>query len=108
MNGVNASVAGRCVCWGRRVDKSQAGTQVAALEDSDLDSLPVRVVFEMGHLEMSISEIRQLAPGVTLPLARPLEELLDIVVNGKRIGRGSLVKLGEGLGVRVTRLNQDG
>lgn len=90
------------------MDKSQAAAQAAALDDNELDSLPVRVVFEMGRLEMSLSEIRQLAPGVTLPLARPQEELLDIIVNGKRIGRGSLVRLGDGLGVRVTRLHQDG
>jgi len=29
---------------------------------------------------------------------------LDIVVNGHRIGRGSLVQLGDATGVRVTRL----
>jgi type III secretion protein Q len=90
------------------VEKSQAAAQAAALEESDLESVPVRVVFELGHLEMSLGEIRQLAPGVMLPLARPLEDLLDIIVNGKRIGRGSLVRVGDGLGVRVTRFHQDG
>jgi len=90
------------------VDKAQAAAQAAALDDSELDSIPVRVVFEMGRLEMSVSEVRQLAPGVMIPLARPLEDVLDIVVNGKRIGRGNLVRIGEGLGVRVTRLHQDG
>jgi len=77
------------------------------LDDSELDSLPLRVVFEMGRLEMSLSEVRQLAPGMTLPLARPLDDVVDIVVNGRRIGRGSLVRVGDGLGVRVTRLHHD-
>jgi type III secretion protein Q len=90
------------------VDKSQAASQVAALDDGDLDSLRVSVVLEMGRLEMSLSEVRQFAPGVMLPLSRPQEELLDIVINGRRIGRGSLVRLGDGLGVRITRLQQDG
>lgn len=90
------------------MEKPQAGKQSPASEDIELDSLPVRVVFEMGRLEMSVGEVRQLAPGVMLPLAKPLEEILDIVVNGKRIGRGSLVRVGDGLGVRVTRLQQDG
>ena len=90
------------------MEKAQAGGQSSALDDAELDSLPVRVVFEMGRLEMSVGEVRQLAPGVMLPLARPLEDILDIVVNGQRIGRGSLVRVGEGLGVRVTRLQQDG
>jgi len=77
------------------------------LDDSELDSLPLRVVFEMGRLEMSLSEVRQLAPGMTLPLARPLDDVVDIVVNGRRIGRGSLVRVGDGLGVRVSRLHHD-
>lgn len=77
------------------------------MDDSELDSLPLRVVFEMGRLEMSLSEVRQLAPGMTLPLARPLDDVVDIVVNGRRIGRGSLVRVGDGLGVRVSRLHHD-
>lgn len=90
------------------MEKAQSEAQSPGLGDSDLNSLPVSVVFEMGRLEMSVGEVRQLAPGVMLPLARPLEEILDIVVNGKRIGRGSLVRIGDGLGVRVTRLQPDG
>jgi type III secretion protein Q len=88
------------------LDRAQAASQ-AALDDSELDSLPLRVVFEMGRLEMSLSEVRQLAPGMTLPLARPLDDVVDIVVNGRRIGRGSLVRVGDGLGVRVSRLHHD-
>ncbi len=70
--------------------------------------LPVQVVFQAGQLEMSLSELDRLAPGVVLPLDRPVEEALDIVVNGKRIGRGGFVKVGDTLAVRVTKLNQNG
>jgi type III secretion protein Q len=56
---------------------------------------------------MSLSEIDRLAPGVILPLDRPLEEAVDLVVNGKRIGRGGLVKVGNSLAVRVVRLNEN-
>lgn len=76
-------------------------------EDSDLASLPVRVVFQAGQIEMTISDVERLAPGVLVPIDRTIDDVLDIVVNGKRIGRGGLVSVGNGLAVRVTRLNTD-
>jgi type III secretion protein Q len=82
--------------------REQSGGRVS--RDTDLDDLPVKLVFELGRLELSLGEIRQLVPGALLPLARPLEESLDIVANGRRIGRGALVQLGDSLGVRITRL----
>lgn len=77
-------------------------------EDSGLASLPVRVVFQTGQIEMTISDVERLAPGVLLPIDRTIDDVLDIVVNGKRIGRGGLVSVGSSLAVRVTRLNTDG
>ena len=62
------------------------------------------VHFEVGRLELSLGEIRRLAPGAVLPLMRPLDEALDIVANGRRIGSGTIVRIGDAVGVRVTRL----
>ena len=76
-------------------------------EDRDLGSLPVRVVFQAAPVEMTISELERLAPGVLVPIDRTIEDALDIVVNGKRVGRGGLVSVGNSLAVRVTRLNTD-
>jgi type III secretion protein Q len=73
-------------------------------DDADLEELPVRLVFELGRIEMTLGEIRRLAPGTILPLARPRDDALDIVANGRRIGRGTLIEIGDSLGVRVTRL----
>jgi type III secretion protein Q len=78
------------------------------VDDAELDSLPLQVVLELGRFEMVVSELRQLAPGVVLPLTRNVDGGVDIVVNGKRIGAGTLVRLGDGLCVRVSRLTQDG
>lgn len=77
-------------------------------EDMDLASVKVRVAFELGRNELSVEELSRLAPGMVMSLARPLEEAVDIVVNGKRVGVGTLVQVGDSIGVRVVRLNQDG
>lgn len=76
----------------------------AGLNDSDLDDLPVRLVFEVGRVELSLGELQRLAPGALVPLGRPLEEPLDIMANGRRLGRGTLVQIGESLGVRIVSL----
>jgi type III secretion protein Q len=71
---------------------------------SSLDDLPVRLVFELGRLELSLREVRNLAPGAVVPLVRPVEDSLDVIANGRRIGRGTLVQIGDSVGVRLTRL----
>ena len=77
------------------------------LEEAQLEQLPMRAVFELGRLDLSLGEVRRLAPGSILPMARPAEDAVDIVVNGRRIGHGSLVKIGDSVGVRVERLVAD-
>ena len=74
------------------------------LHDSDLDDLPVRLVFEAGRVELSLGELQRLAPGALVPLGRPLDEPLDIMANGRRLGRGTLVRIGESLGVRIVSI----
>ena len=72
--------------------------------DPDLDDLPVRLVFEAGRVEFSPGEARHLAPGALVPLGRPVDEPIDIMANGRRLGRGTLVQIGDGLGVRIVSL----
>ena len=43
----------------------------AGLHDPDLDDLPVRLVFELGRVELSLGELQRLAPGALVPLSRP-------------------------------------
>ncbi len=75
-----------------------------ALENGAIDDLFVRVMFEAGTFELDLKALQRLAPGSAIPLARSGADDLDIIVNGHRIGRGSLVQIGESTGVRVTRL----
>jgi type III secretion protein Q len=84
-------------------DRSQAGP-----EKTDLDDIPVKLLFELGRVELSLAEVRQLAPGALIAMPRLLEESVDISANGRRIGRGSLVRIGNNLGVRITKLFHHG
>lgn len=76
-------------------------------QESGLSSLKIRVVFQCGQMELTASDIQSLAPGAILPLERSVQDMVDIVANGKRIGSGELVKAGDKLAVRVIRLFED-
>jgi type III secretion protein Q len=78
------------------------------IDDSELDELAMKLVFEVGRFEMSLGDLRTLGPGHVFSLDRDPEQSVDIVVNGRRIGSGQLVRVGERLGVKVLRLGQDG
>ncbi len=90
--------------WEQNMGNPTEFSGPTGLQDSDLDDLPVRLVFELGRVELSLGELQRLAPGALVPLARPLDEPLDIIANGRRLGRGALVQIGESLGVRIVSL----
>jgi type III secretion protein Q len=90
--------------WEQNMGNPTEISDPTGLQDSDLDDLPVRLVFELGRVELSLGELQRLAPGALVPLARPLDEPVDIIANGRRLGRGALVQIGDGLGVRIVGL----
>lgn len=87
-------------------DDSGAGNGVRSRSrgHATRDGAGLHLVFELGRLELPFSEVQRLAPGVTLPLAVPVAGEVDILGNGRRIGRGTMVRIGESIGVRIVRL----
>jgi type III secretion protein Q len=73
-------------------------------EGAGLGSVPVKLVFELGSVVLPVAELGHLAPGAVFTLAHSADDALEIKVNGTRIGYGSLVKTGDSIGVRITRL----
>lgn len=65
------------------------------------DEINLDIVVEVGRLQMSIQKLTELTPGNILEIDVRPENGVDLVVNGKRIAKGELLKLGEVLGVRI-------
>lgn len=70
-----------------------------------LEMADVEVGVRVGQVRLSVAELAQLAPGFVLELDGRLEDGVDLVVEGRRVGRGELVEVEGRLGVRVTRLD---
>lgn len=70
---------------------------------SRLDRLEVTLRFEVGDVAVPLAELRAVAPGYVFELPQPLKQSeVRIVANGNRIGTGTLIAVGNRLGVRIT------
>lgn len=70
-----------------------------------VDEIPLAVVIEVGRIQLSVKKLLELQPGNMLELNIHPESGVDMVVNGKRIARGELLRIGDTLGLRVTELS---
>lgn len=68
------------------------------------EQLPIQLTVEVGRLRMTAKELMDLSPGNLLEVNVAPEQGVDLVVNGKKVGRGELIRLGETLGVRILSL----
>lgn len=69
--------------------------------DATLDQLPLKLVCQVGSVELSLAQLRELGEGSLVQLSPQLDDRVDLMVNGRRLGQGQLVKIGDGLGVRL-------
>jgi len=86
-------------------DETDPDRPAQAILDTAIDDLPVRLVFEVGRKDVTLDELRTLAVGAPIPLDRPASSAVQIFANGRRIGAGEMVMIGEQLGMRITQLN---
>jgi type III secretion protein Q len=79
------------------------GDHVTGLPLDRLDALEVALRFEVGHLTLSLGELRNIRPGHVFDLAQPLNRCpVRILAHGNALGKGFLVAVGERLGVRIS------
>jgi flagellar motor switch protein FliN len=71
---------------------------------NSLDSIPLNIVVEIGRLNMTLAKLKELQPGHLLELDIKPEQGVDLTINGRCVGRGELLRVGESLGVRVLEL----
>jgi len=74
--------------------------------EAETDNRPLHVLFEIGRFELPASKVKQLAPNALLPFWPLHEQTVDIVIEGRRIGRGTLMQIGNRTGVRVSTVRE--
>lgn len=90
-------------------DGSKTVAQNDAAPNERLAHVPLEVAFELGQMNLSLAELERLKPGYVFSLPVPVEGTnVTIRVQGRALGRGQIVAVGEYLGVRVQRWSSDG
>lgn len=56
---------------------------------------------EVGHIRLPLNKLLYLQPGDMLDLIMRPEQGVDLSINGKKVGKGDLLKLGELVGIRI-------
>src|SRR5207253_3067990 len=59
---------------------------------------------EVGRVQIPVREIMDFGPGSLIELQRSAADPVEIFANGRCIGRGEIVVIGDQFGVRVTEL----
>jgi flagellar motor switch protein FliN/FliY len=65
------------------------------------EEIAMNVTIEAGRIQMTIKQLMELQPGNVLDLNIRPERGVDLTINGRCIGRGELLKVGDMLGVRI-------
>ncbi|MGE4484047.1 MAG: flagellar motor switch phosphatase FliY [Oscillospiraceae bacterium] len=79
---------------------SEDQAQGAAMEL--IGDIPLQVAVELGKTRKSINDILNMGVGSVIVLDKMAGELVEVMVNGKRIARGEVVVIDENYGVRIT------
>ncbi|WP_035686118.1 type III secretion system cytoplasmic ring protein SctQ [Bradyrhizobium sp. Cp5.3] len=69
--------------------------------EADIDSIEITLVFECGRWPIPLGTLRSVNEGHVFELGRRIDGPVDIVANGRLIGHGDIVRVAEGLAIRL-------
>lgn len=87
-------------------DQTEVGNQEeTTLEKLNVSKIPLQVRLEAGRIYVSLEELQKMGPGYKMPLdINP--RILQLTVEGKAIGRGELIEMGDTIGIRIIEIYQ--
>lgn len=68
------------------------------------NEIPVTIVVEAGQIQMTTERLMQLEPGNLLEVNIHPENGVDLMVQGKLVGKGELIRIGNTIGVRILQI----
>ncbi|WIW50383.1 type III secretion system cytoplasmic ring protein SctQ (plasmid) [Bradyrhizobium sp. 62B] len=81
---------------------TRSQTQPSTLpSEADIDSIEITLVFECGRWPIPLGMLRSVGEGHVFELGRPVDRPVDIVANGRLIGQGDIVRVGDELAIRL-------
>jgi len=69
-----------------------------------IGGLKVRIEASLGQAELSVEELFALRENSTISLQSAPTDPIDLTLDGKLVGRGTLVVVGNSFGIRITEI----
>ncbi|MEL4106731.1 flagellar motor switch phosphatase FliY [Oscillospiraceae bacterium WX1] len=69
-----------------------------------INDIPLQVTVELGKSKKSLSDVMNFGIGSIIVLDKLAGELVDVIVNGKKIAKGEVVVIDDNYGVRITEI----
>jgi type III secretion system YscQ/HrcQ family protein len=76
--------------------------------ESLIGDIPVKLTFNVGETQITFDKLTDIQPGYIFEMNTGLEKPVEIKANGKSVGMGELVEIGDRLGVRVLEFESSG
>lgn len=76
-----------------------------APEPSSIADMPIKLVFDAGRFELPLGELEAIGEGHVFPLERAMSDAVEIVAQGRIIGRGEIITVDGLAAVRITALH---
>jgi flagellar motor switch protein FliN len=70
------------------------------------NEIPLTIIVEVARFKMNLDKLLQLSPGNVLELPVKPEQGVTLTLNGKRVAKAELVKLGDMLGVKIQQIGE--
>lgn len=78
------------------------GAPPCSAQLAGVERLPVKVDFELGHLQLSLAQLRTIGPGVLLQIEGASPSSVSVLSSGRLLGHGEIVDVNGQLGIRIT------
>jgi flagellar motor switch protein FliN/FliY len=85
----------------RSAQPAPIASTTAPLPHIKPEEIPFTVTVETGRIQMTLKQLIDLQPGNVIDLNVTPDQGVDLTIDGRCIGRGELLKIGETLGVRI-------
>lgn len=81
-----------------------SSAQITNVNYDLINDIPLQVTVELGKARKNLSEVMNLGVGSIIVLDKQAGELVDVIVNGKRLAKGEVVVIDDNYGVRITEI----